>query len=252
MRVRWPRKNGRRQEDDLLVANDTGFHGRGHSVQGAHGCGAARAAQRPAAGPRVSCGAFAGIVNQDVHAGNLLFAGAGPAMRWIGDGGPPDGVRLLAGLHTSDRPEADHVGRRRRATSGAGCRGRGSTVRLAIGEIGGLIRVVRHGKRRRQRENGSAVATRRPYRSKPGTRRVPPPRGARRYEIPPLSAPRQAGARILPGGAGTGGITTGSGLRLGWAALGEVRGLEFRDSHRHGIGARCGAPKGTRANKLAP
>ena len=56
----------------------------------------------------------AGIVNQDVHAGNLLFAGAGPAMRWkisdfgracvVGAGRCPHvaGSRALA-------PEAGHV-----------------------------------------------------------------------------------------------------------------------------------------------
>ena len=57
-----------------------------------------------------------GIVNQDVHAGNLLFAGAGPAMRWkisdfgracvVGAGRCPHmaGSRALA-------PEAGHVRR---------------------------------------------------------------------------------------------------------------------------------------------
>ena len=96
----------------LLVANDTGPL-RQYVPRRRHGsCFALRAAHDLLRG--LAAAHAAGIVNQDVHAGNLLFAGAGPAMRWkisdfgracvVGAGRCPHvaGSRALA-------PEAGHV-----------------------------------------------------------------------------------------------------------------------------------------------
>ena len=96
----------------LLVANDTGPL-RQYVPRRRYGsCFALRAAHDLLRG--LAAAHAAGIVNQDVHAGNLLFAGAGPAMRWkisdfgracvVGAGRCPHvaGSRALA-------PEAGHV-----------------------------------------------------------------------------------------------------------------------------------------------
>ena len=96
----------------LLVANDTGPLRQYVPRRRYRSCFALRAAHDLLRG--LAAAHAAGIVNQDVHAGNLLFAGAGPAMRWkisdfgracvVGAGRCPHvaGSRALA-------PEAGHV-----------------------------------------------------------------------------------------------------------------------------------------------
>ena len=123
----------------LLVANDTGPLRQYVPRRRDGSCFALRAAHDLLRG--LAAAHAAGIVNQDVHAGNLLFAGAGPAMRWkisdfgracvVGAGRCPHvaGSRALA-------PEAGHV--RKTPASDVGAPGSCSCScgAAAIGEIG--------------------------------------------------------------------------------------------------------------------
>ena len=69
----------------LLVANDTGPLRQYVPRRRYRSCFALRAAHDLLRG--LAAAHAAGIVNQDVHAGNLLFAGAGPARRGLQAGG---------------------------------------------------------------------------------------------------------------------------------------------------------------------